>query len=288
MRQDPISKLSWIRSKLSIIHPVSQLTARFNTINCRNFNYPNPTLNPNQTFPILLSPVHPSTETDIPPLSITPSRPTKYTSSQAPIHFDLQTATSPPTDENLVPTEINQTILLYIKTQKLAIYSNHPMGFINRTSWHPQSPPLISLPRSYWNSHQLVPHIPLPSSPLWVDIILNNLDDGSHPFHLHGHSFYILATHRSDHGWGSYNPWSETASNLAVEPVLNVKNPVRKDTVSVPRRGYAVIRFRADNEGVWMLHCHVLVHLGSGMAMGVQVAGGGDGVVDDGAGGLCG
>jgi FtsP/CotA-like multicopper oxidase with cupredoxin domain len=46
---------------------------------------------------------------------------------------------------------------------------------------------------------------------------------------------------------------------------------VRKDTVSVPRRGYVVIRLRADNEGIWMLHCHVLFHQASGMAMGIHV-----------------
>ena len=56
-----------------------------------------------------------------------------------------------------------------------------------------------------------------------------------------------------------------------MKPVLNLESPVRKDTVSVPRRGYVVLRFKADNEGIWMLHCHVLFHQGSGMAMGVHV-----------------
>ena len=71
-------------------------------------------------------------------------------------------------------------------------------------------------------------------------------------------------------------------------PDFNLERPLRKDTVSVPRRGYAVLRARAGNEGVWMLHCHVLVHLGSGMAMGLQVGGGeGSGWVDVGAGELC-
>lgn len=48
---------------------------------------------------------------------------------------------------------------------------------------------------------------------------------------------------------------------------------MKKDTVSVPRRGYVVIRLKADNEGIWMLHCHVLFHQGSGMAMGIHVGG---------------
>lgn len=63
---------------------------------------------------------------------------------------------------------------------------------------------------------------------------------------------------------------------------------LRKDTVSVPRRGYVVLRFRAGNEGVWMFHCHVLWHMGSGMAMGIQVGGGeGHEGVDGAAGALC-
>ena len=133
---------------------------------------------------------------------------------------------------------------------------------MNRTSWSPQSYPpfpLLSLPRSQWDKNQLIPYIPFtPSSPLWIDIIINNLDDGAHPFHLHGHSFYILASHRSENGWGSFSPYINKGTS-AIKPLLNLRDPVRKDTVSVPRRGYIVIRFRADNEGIWMMHCHQCV-----------------------------
>jgi hypothetical protein len=186
-------------------------------------------------------------------------------------------------------------VLIYVKTLKLAINSNHPMGFINRTSWAPQDIPLLSLPREEWDEKQLVPKIPFfkgidlkgGGEDTWVDVIINNLDDGSHPFHLHGYSFYIVSTYRSTHGWGSYNPYSSSSSTPT--PVFNLYNPLRKDTVSVPRRGYTVIRFRPDNEGLWMLHCHVLVHLGSGMAMGLQIGGSeGKGVImDERAGELC-
>ena len=41
----------------------------------------------------------------------------------------------------------------------------------------------------------------------------------------------------------------------------------------VPKSGYAVIRFLADNEGIWALHCHVLWHQASGMTMALQVLG---------------
>lgn len=46
-----------------------------------------------------------------------------------------------------------------------------------------------------------------------------------------------------------------------------------RDTVYIPRRGHAVLRFRADNPGVWLFHCHILWHLGSGMGLLVDVGG---------------
>jgi FtsP/CotA-like multicopper oxidase with cupredoxin domain len=202
-----------------------------------------------------------------------------FTTPESPIippssrKYDLSSATAHSTAVSL-PEAAQQSILLYTKTQKLSIDNNHPTGFINRTSWSPQaSPPLplISLTRSLWDKNQLIPYISMsPDSETWVDIIINNLDDGAHPFHLHGHSFYVLASHRSDNGWGSYSPFA-TKGASAIKPNLNLIDPVRKDTVSVPRRGYVVIRFKADNEGIWMFHCHVLFHQASGMAMGFHV-----------------
>jgi len=44
-----------------------------------------------------------------------------------------------------------------------------------------------------------------------------------------------------------------------------------RDSVYIPSRAYAVLRFRADNPGIWLFHCHVLWHLSSGMAMLVGV-----------------
>jgi len=46
-----------------------------------------------------------------------------------------------------------------------------------------------------------------------------------------------------------------------------------KDTVFVPRMGYVVLRFKADNEGLWFFHCHILMHQAVGMAMAFQVGG---------------
>jgi iron transport multicopper oxidase len=36
--------------------------------------------------------------------------------------------------------------------------------------------------------------------------------------------------------------------------------------VVVPANGYIVLRFKADNPGVWFFHCHIDLHLVGGMA----------------------
>lgn len=227
------------------------------TLDPENLKYNNPALRPNQSFPLFQG------------LIETPEVKTAPSEHDTPlIRFDLAKAIPSFPHGSPIPITANQTILLYTRTEKLAKFANHPKGFINRTSWSPQlSSPLISLPRAFWDNNQLIPYIPFSTPALWIDLIVNNLDDGSHPFHLHGHSFYVLASSRSEHGWGSYSPFKNP------EPNLNLVNPVKKDTISVPRRGYVVVRFKADNEGIWMLHCHVLFHQGSGMAMGLQVGG---------------
>lgn len=84
---------------------------------------------------------------------------------------------------------------------------------------------------------KVLPHLAM------VEIIINNLDAGSHPFHLHGHAFQIVAKGDA----GPYSVATDGATSLNAQA-----NPVRRDTVVVPGGGYAIIRFRADNPGVWV------------------------------------
>ena len=51
----------------------------------------------------------------------------------------------------------------------------------------------------------------------------------------------------------------------------NFDNPPLKDTVSMPTKGYANIRFIADNPGLWLLNCHLETHNENGMAIGKSV-----------------
>jgi FtsP/CotA-like multicopper oxidase with cupredoxin domain len=91
-----------------------------------------------------------------------------------------------------------------------------------------------------------------------VDILLTNFDDGSHPFHLHGHVFWVLASSRDQ-----YFPWDSYGSE-------NTTNPVRRDTVVVDAYGWVLIRFVSDNPGMWAFHCHIAWHLAAGLMMQFQ------------------
>ncbi|KAL3473071.1 Cupredoxin [Aspergillus californicus] len=101
-----------------------------------------------------------------------------------------------------------------------------------------------------------------------VEIILNNQDSGSHPFHLHGHAFQVIARYPAM-GPDFYD-YADATDAIAFDPGNHTEFPAyppRRDTVVVPPMGYAVLRFRSDNPGVWMFHCHIDWHLMQGLAM---------------------
>ncbi|KAJ8753901.1 hypothetical protein K2173_000155 [Erythroxylum novogranatense] len=96
-----------------------------------------------------------------------------------------------------------------------------------------------------------------------VEIVLQNsalITTENHPTHLHGFNFYVLAQ-----GFGNYDPVNGPSK-------FNIVNPQVRNTIGVPVGGWAVIRFRANNPGVWFFHCHLDVHLpwGLGTAFVVQ------------------
>ncbi|KAI3750432.1 hypothetical protein L2E82_21068 [Cichorium intybus] len=85
----------------------------------------------------------------------------------------------------------------------------------------------------------------------------------NHPMHLHGFNFYILAQ-----GFGNYDPVNDPSK-------FNFVNPQERNTLGVPVGGWAVIRFRANNPGVWFIHCHLDVHLPWGLGTAFLVENGG-------------
>ncbi|KAL5125096.1 Laccase-4 [Glycine soja] len=77
----------------------------------------------------------------------------------------------------------------------------------------------------------------------------------NHPLHLHGFNFFVVGR-----GQGNFNPKKDTKK-------FNLVDPVERNTVGVPSGGWTAIRFRADNPGVWFMHCHLEIHTTWGLKM---------------------
>lgn len=84
-----------------------------------------------------------------------------------------------------------------------------------------------------------------------VKLHIVNGTEEYHPMHLHGHVFHVLARNG----------------------VPLQGSPVRLDTLLVAPHETWDVAFTADNPGIWMLHCHVLLHAATGMDMMVAYAG---------------
>ncbi|PLW48883.1 hypothetical protein PCASD_02822 [Puccinia coronata f. sp. avenae] len=90
---------------------------------------------------------------------------------------------------------------------------------------------------------------------IW-DVVVNNLDQAiDHPIHLHGVDTCVVAT-----GKGTFSE-----SNLK-NVNYQLQNPLCRDVHVVPGGSYLVMRIRADNPGVWIIHCHIDWHLAAGFA----------------------
>ncbi|XP_057955027.1 L-ascorbate oxidase-like [Malania oleifera] len=93
-----------------------------------------------------------------------------------------------------------------------------------------------------------------------IDVILQNANALSenvseiHPWHLHGHDFWVLGQ-----GEGKFSKEDEKK--------LNVKNPPLRNTEVIFPYGWTALRFVANNPGVWAFHCHIEPHLHMGMGV---------------------
>ncbi|KAE9369132.1 multicopper oxidase [Stipitochalara longipes BDJ] len=94
-----------------------------------------------------------------------------------------------------------------------------------------------------------------------VDLLITNYDGGAHPFHLHGHQFQVIA--RSSAGPDDGPPLTIPTNYLSKEPAA----PMRRDTVLIYGNGYAVIRFKVDNPGITLFHCHIEWHVEAGLTL---------------------
>lgn len=88
----------------------------------------------------------------------------------------------------------------------------------------------------------------------------------SHPFHLHGQAFSLVGMGRSpDKSIKKINLKHTLELDRLGMLERDFSKPPMKDTIAVPNNGYVVLRFRADNPGYWLFHCHFLFHIVIGM-----------------------
>ncbi|KAL2899243.1 Laccase-3 [Bienertia sinuspersici] len=147
-----------------------------------------------------------------------------------------------------------------------ALYQNTPGVF---TTDFPPVPPLLfdytgNVSRGLWT--------PVRGTKLYklkfgshVQIILQNTNivtTEDHPMHLHGYHFYVVGS-----GQGNFDPKRDPANFNLVDPPL-------RNTIGTTPGGWVAIRFVADNPGVWLMHCHLDVHIGWGLAMAFLVENG--------------
>ncbi|XP_019154857.1 PREDICTED: laccase-15-like [Ipomoea nil] len=76
-----------------------------------------------------------------------------------------------------------------------------------------------------------------------------------HPMHLHGYSFYVVGW-----GFGNFDKDKDPLNYNLVDPPLH-------NTIAVPKNAWTAIRFKANNPGVWFMHCHLERHTSWGMEM---------------------
>jgi iron transport multicopper oxidase len=158
-------------------------------------------------------------------------------------------------DFNLVPNDkeslldrIDRTITLDVKMVNLDDGANYA-AFNDITYVSPKVPTLYSVLSTGANSTNPVIYGSNTNSFVLgnneiVEVVINNDDPGKHPFHLHGHAFQVVTRSEADAGF--FVPGNVTALPTT---------PMKRDTVLVRPNGHVVLRFRADNPGVWIFHC---------------------------------
>jgi FtsP/CotA-like multicopper oxidase with cupredoxin domain len=144
------------------------------------------------------------------------------------------------------------------------------------------------------------PFINVPENVSTVEVIINNLSPTAHVLHMHGMRFEVVNYAPFSETWCSNAHFDCFFLPLSVAKAVDCKgarlgdeskdgpgseywgcpydpdtdaksqildNPLQKDMISLWRRSWAVIRFKVDNPGVWIFHCHMEQHIPTGQIM---------------------
>ncbi|KAF7297982.1 hypothetical protein HMN09_01019100 [Mycena chlorophos] len=156
------------------------------------------------------------------------------------------------------PPEADATVSLEVSFDTMSDGTNRAM--FNLVTYNPPLVPAIlsamtlganaTVAEAYGPQSFVLNHLDV------IDIVVKNNDSGKHPFHLHGHKYWVV---------------ERSADYLSTDPsvitMANLSNPLRRDTIQVESGTSATLRFVADNPGVWFFHCHIEWHLEAGLAV---------------------
>jgi FtsP/CotA-like multicopper oxidase with cupredoxin domain len=141
--------------------------------------------------------------------------------------FDLTSYGVPAADPLMDRNNFDVTKVLYIQEAGFLRYGRVQKVHLINGKYSPYTDPLVVYPGQV------------------VRLRFINDTDESHPMHLHGHFFTIL---------------SKNGKRLT-------GSPVHLDSILVGPHETWEVAFVANNPGLWMLHCHVLVHAAYGLSM---------------------
>merc|ERR1719277_2533692 len=144
------------------------------------------------------------------------------------------------------------------------------------------------------------PYITVPENVSTVEVVINNLSPTAHVLHMHGMRFSVINYAPYSETWCSPARFDCFFIPISAAKVLecktarlgdenkdgpgseywgcpydadtdktsqNLETPLQKDMISLFRRSWAVIRFKVDNPGVWLFHCHMEQHIPTGQIM---------------------
>jgi FtsP/CotA-like multicopper oxidase with cupredoxin domain len=182
----------------------------------------------------------------------------------------------------------------YAQTDKMYMFTNH-------TSWKKPQTPLLHTKGTC--GAEGVPFINVPEGAKTVEVIINNLSPTAHVLHMHGSRFTVTNYAPYSESWCAPARFDCFFLPISVAKLADCKkaklgdedkggpgsaywgcpytederktqmlaNPLQKDMISVFRRSWAVIRFKADSPGVWLFHCHMEQHIPTGQMMAFNV-----------------
>ena len=103
--------------------------------------------------------------------------------------------------------------------------------------------------------------------------------------HIHGHEFYVMQKGYGKIDMDTMNlypngshpafectpgePYCATTRQVWPDEKLNLQYDgiQKRTTVTIPANGWVVVRFIANNPGMWLFHCHTFSHLMEGQAI---------------------